>query len=88
MDEQARRDDASNSGELVAQVNMAEDEPWDAGDWPEPVPGIVAPASVADNTPPPRAPIVQALPLGLIALVVIALSMFVILSGVFEMIPN
>jgi hypothetical protein len=89
MDEQVRDDGASNAGELVAQVNMADaDEPWDAGDWPEPVPGNAVTGATSETAQPSRAPLLQALPLGLLALAVIALSMFVILSGVFEMIPN
>ena len=89
MDPQTEHSQETNSTELVAQVNMVDEaEPDDAGDWPEPVPGGTSPAAAAESAPPPRAPILQVIPLGLIALAVIAISMFVILSGVFEMIPN
>ena len=88
MEQQPERDNGSESSKLVAQLNMPpEDEPEDAGDWETPPP---APLDVAAEPPAPveRAWPAQALPLGLLALAVIVISMFLILQGVFEMIPD
>jgi hypothetical protein len=89
MSQQTDRSEDSNSRELVAQVNMVdEEEPDDAGDWLVPEPGVAAFAPTAEEAPGARAPILPALALGLVALAVIGASMYVILRGVFEMIPD
>lgn len=90
MDQQPDHDDASNSGRLVARVNIVdEDAPDDAADWTaEPVSETLRTDATANNAPPSRAPMSQVIPLGLLALAIVAISMFVILSGVFEMIPD
>ena len=89
MAQQTDNGNPSKSDELVAKVNMAEeDEPESVGDWPEP-PRVSARDAGTANTPTDtRASIAQAIPLGILALVVIAISMYLILQGVFEMIPD
>lgn len=89
MDQNKNHDDTSSSRDLVAQVNMVdEDEPDDAGDWIVPEPSVAALAAAPEDAPSPRVQILPAVALGLVALGIIGISMFVILRGVFEMIPD
>lgn len=89
MEQHPRGSNDSSSGDLVAQVNMApDDESTDAGDWLAPAPRAYDTIESLERAPDTRAPVAQVLLLGLLALAVIAVSMFVILQGVFEMIPD
>ena len=89
MAQQPDSDNPSGSEELVARVNMVdEEEPETDGDWPEPARGVAHQSQMSDNPGATRAPIVQVVALGLIALAVIGVSMFLMLQGVFEMIPD
>ncbi len=88
MAQQPDRSSGTDSTNLVAKVNMPpEDEQADAVDWQTPAPTSGDGATQPDSAPT-RAPIAQAVPLGLLAVIVIAVSMFLILQGVFEMIPD
>jgi len=89
MAQQPDSNNPSGSEELVARVNMVdEEEPETDGDWPEPAPGVTQQSQTSDYATATRAPIVQVVALGLIALAVIGVSMFLMLQGVFEMIPD
>ena len=87
MEQQPGRSNQPNAGNLVAQVNMVpEDEPVDTGQWP--ATATNGPITAHGTSPAARANPLQALLLGALALVVIGVSMFIILQGVFEMIPD
>lgn len=89
MAQQPDNGNASRSDDLVAKINMdPEEEPESVGDWPEPQSVVAEERTTPDVASNARTPIAQAIPLGLLALVVIAISMFLILQGVFEMIPD
>ena len=76
----------SDSNDLVARVNMDPDE---ALVEPDDLPATPMTTDAAESEQEaPRARIIEIIPLGLIALIVIAISMLLILQGVFEMIPN
>jgi hypothetical protein len=87
MEPQPERDDGPEpEAQLVARVNMIpEDEldlPDNGHDGAPPPDAISATDSLADTWP------VKAIPLGLLALVVIVIAMILVLQGVFEMIPD
>lgn len=85
----ADHSDTSGSDDVVVHLNMPrDDEPVDAGDWPGSPRGANDVATLSDAAPEKRVPLAQALLLGLLAVVVIAVSMFVIMQGVFQMIPD
>ncbi|HEX5166161.1 MAG TPA: hypothetical protein VFV93_12245 [Thermomicrobiales bacterium] len=87
MEEQPGRTSQPAAGNLVAQVNMVpEDEPVDTGQWPATAGD--GPVTAHGTIPGARSNPLQAILLGVLALVVILASMFVILQGVFEMIPS
>jgi hypothetical protein len=89
MEQPPDRSSQPSSGNLVAQVNMVpEDEPDDTGQWLASTPATRETISPDGDTPPARSNPLQALLLGALAIAIIAVSMFVILQGVFEMIPD
>ena len=88
MAQQSKHSYTPRSPDIVARVNMVPEDGTEADGRPQTAAASTVEGTIQTETPPARAPLLQVVPLGLLAVIVIAISMYLILQGVFEMIPD